>query len=76
MSDFDHAIQEAMKLAATPEGKQLAALLQQLGGQNLQQTMDHAAAGDFSQAKKAISTLMQNPEARQLLEKLGGNHGK
>ena len=76
MSDMDHAIQEAMKLAATPEGKQLAALLQQLGGQNLQQTIDHAASGNLSQAKQAISMLMKNPEARQLLEKLGGNHGK
>jgi len=75
MSDMDHAIQEAMKLAATPEGKQLAALLQQLGGQNLQQTIDHAASGNLSQAKQAISMLMKNPEARQLLEKLGGNHG-
>lgn len=76
MSDFDHAIQEARKLASTPEGKQLAALLQRLGGQNLQQTIDHAAAGDFSQAQQAISMLMNHPEARQLLEKLGGSHGK
>ncbi len=76
MSDFDHAIQEARKLASTPEGKQLAALLQQLGGQNLQQTISQAATGDFSQAQQAISMLMQNAEARELLEKLGGNNGK
>lgn len=76
MSDFDHAIQEARKLAATPEGKQLAALLQQLGGHDMQQAMDRAAAGDMTQAKQAISALMQNPEARQLLEKLGGGNGK
>ena len=30
MSDFEHAMQEARKLSGTPEGKQLAALLQQL----------------------------------------------
>lgn len=76
MSDFNHAIQEARKLANTPEGKQLAALLQQLGGHSMQQAMDAAATGDLTQARQAISALMQNPEARQLLEKLGGSNGK
>jgi len=76
MSDFDHAIQEARKLAATPEGKQLAALLQQLGGSDLQQTIDRAAAGDFQAARNAISALMRDPMARTLLEKLGGANGK
>lgn len=76
MSDFDHAMQEARKLSGTPEGKQLAALLQQLGGTNMQQALDQAAAGDFRQAKQAIMQLMQNPEARALLNKLGGGNGK
>lgn len=76
MSDFDNAMQEARRLARTPEGKQLAALLQQLGGGSLQQSMDAAAAGDFRQAQQAITALMQDPQARALLEKLGGSHGK
>ena len=75
MSDFDHAMQEARKLSGTPEGKQLAALLQQLGGPNMQQAMEQAAAGDFRQAKQAIMQLMQDPEARALLNKLGGRNG-
>lgn len=76
MSDLEHAIQEAKKLAETPEGKQLAALLQQLGGNDLQQMLDQAAMGNFTQARSAISTLMQDPQARQLLQKLGGANGK
>lgn len=76
MSDFDHAIQEAKKLADTPEGKQLAALLQQLGGYHMQQALDQAASGDIRQAKQAIMELMKNPEARSLLNKLGGGNGK
>ena len=75
MSDFDQALQEARKLAQTPEGKQLAALLQQLGGYHMQQAVEQAAAGDLRQAKQAVSALMQNPEARKLLEKLGGGNG-
>lgn len=76
MSDFDHALQEAKKLSMTPEGKQLAALLQQLGGQDLQQALSDAAAGDFQQAQQALNTLMRNPQAQQILNKLGGSNGK
>lgn len=76
MSDFEHAMQEAQKLAGTMEGKQLAALLQQLGGYDMHQAMEQAAAGDFRQAKQAIMQLMQNPEAKALLNKLGGGNGK
>lgn len=76
MSDFDHAMQEAKRLAQTPEGKQLAAMLQQLGGYDVQQAMDRAAAGDMSQAKQMVSALLQDPQARQLLNKLGGGNGK
>lgn len=76
MSDFEHAMQEAKKLAQTPEGKQLAAMLQQLGGYEVQQAMDRAAAGDMNQAKQIVSALLQDPLARQLLEKLGGGNGK
>lgn len=75
MSDFDKAIQEAKKLAGTPEGKQLAALLQTLGTTDIQQTLDAAAAGDFRQAKQMVTALMNNPEAKALLEKMGGSHG-
>lgn len=75
MSDFQHALEEAKKLSQTPEGKQLAALLQQMGGYNMQQALDQAAAGDIHQAKQAIMHLMRNPEARSLLERLGGGNG-
>ncbi len=72
MTDFENA----RKLAQSPAGQQLAAMLQQMGGPQLQQAMDGAARGDFSQAKQAISALMNNPQARQLLEQLGEAHGK
>lgn len=76
MHDFEKTIPQAKKLAKTAEGQQLAALLQQLGGPSLQQAIEQAAKGDFSQAQQVISTLMENPQARQLLEKLGGTNGK
>lgn len=76
MSDYNETIQEARKLAQSPQGQQLAALLQQLGGTDLQQAIEKAAAGDFTQAKQAIHAVMQDPQARKLLEQLGGDYGK
>ena len=76
MSNFDSALQQAKQLANSPEGKQLALLLQQLGGSDLQKILNQAAAGDLSQARQTISALIENPEARKLLEKLGGTNGK
>ena len=75
MSEFERNIQQARKLAQSPEGQQLAARLQHLGGGNMQQAMDAAAAGNMAPARQVLNALMQDPEARSLLEKLGKIHG-
>lgn len=64
-------IQEALRLANTPTGQQLLTLLQKNGGSNLNAAMDHAAAGNYDQAKQALSALLSDPEAKKLLEQLG-----
>ena len=64
-------IQEAMRLAGTPAGQQLLAMLQKNGGASLQDAMNQAAAGNYEQAKSALSALLENPEAKRLLEQLG-----
>lgn len=69
-SDFN--LQKAMAMAGTPAGRQLLALLQKNGGQELQQAMNRAAAGDYEAAKQALSGLLASPEAQALLKKLGG----
>lgn len=63
---------EAMRVASTPAGQQLIRMLQQKGGSDLQQAMEKAAAGDYSQAKQAITALLKDPETQKLLEQLGG----
>lgn len=67
----DKAIEEAMRIAKSPAGQQLLQLLQQTGGDQLRQAMAKAAAGDYAQAKDAISQLLENPEAKKLLSQLG-----
>ena len=66
-------IQQAMKLAQSSAGKQLIQLLQLHGGQELRAAMEQAAAGNYNNAQKTISALMQNPEAKKLLEQMGGS---
>lgn len=69
----NNPMQEAMRLAQDPAGQELIRLLKRQGGDELQTAMAQAAAGDYSQAKKAIQSLLDSPEARKLLKQLGGN---
>lgn len=67
----DSSLQEIMRFARSPEGKKLVQSLQQKGGDELQQAITKASSGDYSQAKQAISALLDTPEAKRLLEQLG-----
>ena len=75
MQNNQDAIRKAMQLAQTTDGQQLMKLLQSMGGAELQAAMDRAAAGDYTAAKKALSCILSNPEARRLLQQMGGNYG-
>ena len=66
------SMQEVLRLASSPAGQQLIAMMQQKGGSDFQKAMASAATGDYSQAKKAIEALMTDPKAQQLLKQLGG----
>lgn len=61
---------QLMKLAQSPAGQQLIAMLQHSGGDALQSAMNKASAGDYSQAKKLASSLLTDPKARALLKQL------
>ncbi|HIT34912.1 MAG TPA: hypothetical protein IAC31_09890 [Candidatus Faecousia intestinigallinarum] len=67
----DFSIQEAKRLANSPAGQQLFALLQRTQGEQLQQAMDAAAAGNYGQMQKAMASLLSSPEAQQLLRQMG-----
>lgn len=63
---------ELARLAQSPAGQKLLSLLQQTGGEELQKAVEKASMGDFSQAKKQLSTLLDSPEAKKLVKELGG----
>lgn len=61
---------QLLRLAQSPEGQQLWKLLQQSGGNALRQAASAASAGNMQQAKDLLSSLLQAPEAEELLKKL------
>ena len=63
---------QIMRLAQSPAGKKLIALLKNNDSDEMQQAMKQAADGDYSQAKNAIDKFLSTPEARALVEQLRG----
>ena len=62
-----------VRLAQSQPGRQLLMLLQQTGGQSLQSAMEQARSGNYDTAKETLSALLDTPEAKKLLQELGGN---
>lgn len=67
------SIEEAMRLANSPAGKQLIALLQQQPKEALNAAADQAAAGNLDAAKASLSALLSSKEAQALMRQLGGS---
>lgn len=61
---------ELIRLAQTPAGQKLIALLQKKGGSGLQRAIASAAAGDYTRAREILSALLSDPEAQTLLKEL------
>lgn len=66
------SMQDALRLAETPAGQQLLALLQQTDSSALQLALEQAEAGNYANVQKALTDLMKNKEVRSLLKQLGG----
>lgn len=65
------SMQEVLRMAASPAGQQLIAMLRKQSDSEFQAAMTSAAAGDYTQAKQAIEKLMTDPQAQKLLKQLG-----
>ena len=68
----DFSMEEVMRLAKSPAGQQLMAMLQQKDSGQLQQAVTHAKTGDYAQASRTLKDMLSTPEAQKLLKELGG----
>lgn len=71
----DFSVQEAKRLAKTPEGQELMRRLQEQDNAAFQKAMADASVGNFKEAGKALSSMLSSPEIQQLIRQLGGKHG-
>ena len=66
------SMQEALRLANSDAGQRLLAILKESDSSQLQKAMDQAAAGNYENMQKSLSSLLASQEVRDLLKELGG----
>ena len=62
---------EIMRLAKSPAGQQLIAMLQKQNNSKLEEAVSQAKTGDYAQASQTLSAMLSSPEAQKLLKELG-----
>ena len=68
----DFSTEDIMRLAQSPAGQQLIALLRQGDTAKLQQAVTQAQSGDYTNASQTLNDLLSSPQAQKLLNQLGG----
>lgn len=68
----DFSMEEVLRLAKSPAGQQLLAMLKAQDNAKLEQAAAQAKTGDYSQASQTLRAMLSSPEAQKLLKELGG----
>ena len=71
-SNQPFSMEQAMAFAGTLAGRQLITLLQSKGSPDIQKAKSLAEAGRMEDAGKALSSLLSDPQIRELLKNFGG----
>lgn len=66
------SIEDAIRLANSPAGKQLMALLQNADPAAVSKARSQASSGEYSQLMQTMAPLLESQEAKALLKQLGG----
>ena len=64
---------ELLKIAGSPAGQELMALIQKNKDAKFDEAMQRAQSGDFSQAKTILSQMLSSEEAQDLVKKIRGS---
>jgi len=67
----DFSMEEAMRLAQSPAGQELIAMLRRTDSGQLQQIVNTAQSGNVSQAGQMLQKMLSSPEGKKLLRELG-----
>ncbi len=66
----DFSVQEAMRIASSPAGQRLLAMLRQTDSAKLQQAVKQATTGEYAQAQQTISELLSAPQVQEALKEM------
>ena len=66
---------EIIRFAQSQEGRKLLAMLKSADGAALDKVVAAAKTGDFSGAQAALSSVLTDPKAQELMKQLGGTYG-
>ena len=68
----DFSMDDAMRLANSPAGQQLIAMLQQADSASMQEATRQANSGNYAKASQILNKILSSPEAQDLIKTLGG----
>ncbi len=68
------SMEDAIRLAGTPAGKQLLNLLKSNTDADMKTARKAVESGDYEQAKKSLSSLLQSPDVQKLLKEMERSH--
>lgn len=68
------SMDDAIRFAGTPAGKQLLNLLKSGNPADINAARKAVEAGDYEQAKKNLSFLLQSPDVQKLLKEMEQAH--
>ena len=63
-------IENVMQLAKSPQGQKLIQILQQNGGQSVETAKKQAASGNFADAQKTLSGVLNDAQIQKLLKEM------
>lgn len=69
------SMEDAMRLANSPAGQQLIALLKSAGGSSVEQARQAAQKGDYETTKANLSRLLQSQDVQKLLKEMEKGNG-
>lgn len=64
-------LQEIMRIAKSPAGQQLIAMLKEKDPTAMQQATKQASSGNYAQAMEQLKDVLSSPEGQRLLKDLG-----
>jgi len=67
---------ELIRIVNSNAGKQLISLIQANAGENWDSILNSLSQGNYTDIKTLIDTTLKTKEANELLNQIGGTHGK